>query len=698
MRAAPPRRRAAFAGVVSALLLALGLAGPAAGHAGLVLASPFPGSGLAQAPGSVILKFSEPLNVSLSRIEVIDSSGLDVGDGATLPVEGDDKAMRRTLGLLPVGQYTVRWTSVSTLDGHTLQGSYRFGVGTAASAASEVRDSPLDSEGPLGLLGRFAALIGLVLWAGAVVLRRASQRAGLAPATVARLARGAPALVAVGTSLSIASSSLVATGSLAALGGVFASPSGLLRLTVVVAAALGLLVGPRVPWAFGLVALVAVLAEAASGHAAASPLPPLAVGSFALHLAAAGVWVYAIVAGLLASTSLRQALATFTPYAVGAAAVTALTGITNAALALTGPADLLATGYGLAVLWKVGAFALMVSLGSLHFVLRRRADIAERRLSGPVRGEMSAALAAVALATLLVGFPNPPREAESAEQLTGLDPVLAQLGEREALSVAEASGPFVVGMTFLPPRPGAVEVRVQVIGVEPGDGLRDARLIATSAGTSLEVPLLACGLGCFGGTASLDVEGEWRLEVAIASNRGAIDVSATLPLPAADGTAEFARALAAMEGLRTATLEERLRGSTDGPLLIYRYRFQAPDRLRLEIGEAERIIIGERDYSRQGSGAWGESSFPAPGFSWPGDYYRSFWRGAVAARILGTETVDGVPSRVVAFVRPELPAWFRIWVGIEDGLVRRMEMRAQGHLMSQLYSAFDAPLMIEPPS
>jgi hypothetical protein len=39
----------------------------------------------------------------------------------------------------------------------------------------------------------------------------------------------------------------------------------------------------------------------------------------------------------------------------------------------------------------------------------------------------------------------------------------------------------------------------------------------------------------------------------------------------------------------------------------------------------------------------------------------------------------------------------RLWVGIDDGLVHRMEMRAEAHLMDQQYDAFDMPLHITAP-
>jgi len=70
-----------------------------------------------------------------------------------------------------------------------------------------------------------------------------------------------------------------------------------------------------------------------------------------------------------------------------------------------------------------------------------------------------------------------------------------------------------------------------------------------------------------------------------------------------------------------------------------------------------------------------------------------------APRILGLEDVDGVPTRIVSFFVQvgQTPYWYRLWVD-RDGLVRRAEMRGQGHFMDHHYRDFDAALRIEPPS
>lgn len=679
--------------------LTLGAPAATLAHAELVLASPEPGTGLAQAPAAVIIKFSEPLNVALSRIEVFDGSGADVGQGPTLVVAGDPRAMRRPLGLLPTGQYKVAWTSVSALDGHTLRGTYSFAVGTGADPGTTLADSPLDSEGPLGLIGRFAALVALGTWLASVLLRRPSRKAGLDPAKTARIARLGPAIAFAGTALSIVSTTLVATGSLTAIGGVLASPSGEARLVVLAATALGVLFGSRFPPVAIVLAGLAIFAEAASGHAASSVLPPVAIASFAIHLAAVGVWVYAIAASLLAAPDLRRALGRFTPYAVGAAVLTAATGLVNAVLELADPADLVQTAYGLVLVVKSIAFVLMASFGLLHFAWRRRPATAEPMPRSPLRAEAVAAVVALILATLLVGFPNPPREAEaSAASLTTTDPVLAGLGGRDALSIADASGLFIVGLTVLSPRPGPAQIRVQVLGVDAGDGLRNARFTAGSGDASVTIALgESCGLGCFTGNANFEKAGDWRLGVSIDTNRGPISIEASVPLPAPDGSAALAHALSSEEGLKTAVLTEKLRGNADGPTIVATYKFQAPDRAEITVNDSTQILAGLEQFRRTGSGPWDKSTFPAPGFSWPTGYYRDFWHGAAAVRVLGTETVDGVPSEIIAFVRPDIPAWFRVWVGTSDGLLRRADMRAEGHIMNQAYTQLNGPITVTTP-
>jgi putative copper export protein len=563
-----------------------------------------------------------------------------------------------------------------------------------------VASSPIDSEGTLGLAGRFIALAGLALWTGSVVTGRLATRAGVPRDRLALLRTIGPRLALAGTALSVFSSAFVASGTLTALPDVLlASPSGHFRLALLVAAALGSTTPGHHPLPSTVLAGVAVVAEAASGHAGSSPAPIPAVASFAVHLGAVGVWLFAITASALAGRGLPVALRAFSPCAVAAAGVVGASGIANATLAHGHPGDLVSTGYGCTVLVKAGAFAVMAGLGLLHRARRRRPQPDIGAMRRPLHVELGVGVAVLGLATVLVGFPNPPREAEASARLLGPDPVLGELTGRPALSLAEPSGPFIVGLTLLPPRPGRVELRLHVIGTQPGDGLRHARVRATGpGGEATELALSSCGLACFAGRARLVGDGTWHVEAAVASNRGPIQLLADVPLPAPDGTAELERARRAMESLRSARMREEFRGREDGEVLQSDYEFAAPDALAFDLRGSKQIRIGRRSFAQSAPGAaWAVSESPVP-LSWPSGYYQDFWGQRAAARILSTEEVDGVPSRVIAFLRPELPAWFKVWVGVSDGLVRRQEMLTEGHLMDHTYRAFNQPASIEPPT
>lgn len=54
-------------------------------------------------------------------------------------------------------------------------------------------------------------------------------------------------------------------------------------------------------------------------------------------------------------------------------------------------------------------------------------------------------------------------------------------------------------------------------------------------------------------------------------------------------------------------------------------------------------------------------------------------------------------TTVLSVARPDVDAWFELYVGEDDGLVRRMVMTAEGHLMRQTYGEFNAPGTIDAP-
>lgn len=162
---------------LAALLAVLAPGTPAWAHVQLVAADPVKDATLAKAPTAVTLTFSERLNPDFATIVVSDAAGRRVP--ASAPAVAAEVA---TVTLTPPpanGAHTVAYRVVS-VDGHTVQGSYRLTVADPAlPAAVPVRSAgapapaaapPADSGGlPTGALIALGAL-GVLLAVGALVL------------------------------------------------------------------------------------------------------------------------------------------------------------------------------------------------------------------------------------------------------------------------------------------------------------------------------------------------------------------------------------------------------------------------------------------------------------------------------------------------------------------------------------------------
>jgi copper transport protein len=686
------RRAVAAAGLVLAILVLR--ASPASAHASLTGADPAPGATLPQAPGAIVLQFSEAVDPLCSTLTVTGPGGRDATDGPTEAIANDERALRRPLGLEPPGRYDVMWTAVSADDGHVESGRYSFGVGTPAPPTRESSGGAVSSAGLLGLASQLLLVGALTFWSGAVLLGRAARRAGVAAVAVATIRRACPALalVAVVVRAGAAAATAPTVGRvvltvLAGRAGVFGT------LVVAVAAGVGLFAHRLTPVALSAV-VVALTAQAAAGHAGATTLPAVAVAVLVVHLLAAGVWLFAITAALLARR-LRSALAILSPYAVAAAVAVVATGVEGAALERVGAGQLLTTGYGRVLLVKASVFVAVAGLGGWQ-AYRRRARARLARLQIPVRLEAAAAGLALVVATVLAASPPP---ATFSPVLAGAsaDSVLGSVDGRHALSIADATGPYVVGLTISPPQPGPVATRVEILSTDANDLFSEVAVHAAADGPSSTISLRPVGTGVFAGGGRIERNGAWSFGVSFLARDVLHHVTLAVTLPAPDGAGELAEAFAAEERLTSVRLHETLRAATGSGPITADYRFRAPDSFAFTVNGTQQIDIGARAYRQdQSSGPWTVDN-TGFAFGWPSPYFRQAWANATAVRVVGADVVDGIPSHIVAFVRPDLPAWFELWIGDADGLVRREEMRAEGHLMQHDYAGFNAATPIDPP-
>ena len=674
------------AATVLAAIAVVALPARALAHAGFVSSTPEPGSTLGTAPGQVILTFSEPLNTRLSRATVLQPDGRT----AAGRVIADDRV---TIDLTTnqIGVYEVSWTTVSVVDGHTLSGSFRFGVGVSPGAGAEggTTDEPTGRD-LLVSVGRLVEDVSLLLLLGLLLLGRlARRRPSLEWVRTPVLPVFAAALV--GGLVVVLGEALVAAPSPSG-GAVFTYLStglpGWARLGRVLLEAVGVLVAWRWPRRAAPFAVGAVVALATAGHAAAIQPRAWGIAVESIHLLSAGLWAGGVMSLALQrpldgwrGAAGRTLLDRFTSPALASFAVTAGTGVIRGIQEVGGLAALFGSSYGLVLMAKVLIVLAMVQLSVLAW----------RRIAFFPRAETAAAVLAIGAAALLSAFPLPPgRLAEASE---GPGPAeVSPVPAGEGLTLGSHAGPVLVGLTLQPGRPGPNELTIYVLGPEATAALP---VRATVDGAS--VALSQCADTCRRG--EVDLRGGDVVAVDVGVSVGGRATFRLPALPAAPGEELLQKTIGAMGALTSYRLKEDLTSGL-GTTVHATYAFTAPNSFESDVeqeGSAVRTVwIGDTRYTREGNGVWkierGAPAVPVPTYIW--DSFRPYQD----VRILGRTSLDGVRTTEIAFAggSSDLPVWFRLWVDTR-GLVHRAEMRAPGHFMDHRYYDYDAPITIEPP-
>lgn len=649
---------------------------PAGAHATIVLSKPAAGEELRSAPGTVVLTFSEPLIRSLSKVVVIDPNG-----GRHEGRPRGERSMDARIRTNAPGIYRVEWKTVSPVDGHSLEGRFSFGVGVKP-----------DEEAGTNLAPRTRQLVLAVF--------RATEYAGLLAATgmmlISFLGRREPRLEWVSANLRIpltlalfsgivvvGGEALLASSNLSGAPDFFGTYPGLARLLRLGFEAAALAFAPSIA-AAGINVVFSLLALSAAGHAAAIRPASVGIGVDAVHLFSAGIWAGGILALAVVSAGSnedwRELLNRFTPIAIPAFLVTVLTGVLRGTQELSQLSDLWSSGYGAVLLAKSLGVLAMIPLSVLAWRRSIKRPLAEALVAGLV----------ILAAGLLAAFPLPPARVAEAEVATEKSSI-SGLPKPEDLTLGAYAGEVLLGITLRPGEPGRNEVLIYLLPIEGEEEAREVTVSAEVDGKRLK--LETCGSTCRKTISTLS--GGERLSLDLSgTKRGNAQVQ--IPAIAApDATSILQKMDARMRFLKTFRIDETLRPAK-APTSA-RYSLQAPDRLHMEVSSGfESIRIGQASYQRESQAAqWkveqGAPAIKVPFFIWGTPPFAS-------ARILGSESVNGMGFTLVGFFedRGGLPIWFKQWID-PDGLVRKAEMRAQGHFMDHRYFDFDAPFPIERP-
>jgi Uncharacterized protein, homolog of Cu resistance protein CopC len=385
-------------------------------HTALVSSTPAAGSRLASAPRQIRLVFSEPLEPTLARIELVKDGHL-----LMLSVGGDPHdvhALVASLGELSPGGYRIMWRVVSA-DGHPVSGAVDFAVGGAAlpSPLSE-RDEVSTAWGPTlwrapvvpallrGLgVGALMALTGLLGFA-AYARRRGEGTRPRSSRVAARLAIAAAALLVLHFVAWLAN----AAPNHQLTGDVFTEVAAthpgqveLWRTGLALLALWALLLARREPMAL-LFAAAALIVGGASGHSAAI-VPMIAIPARVFHLLAGAAWLGGVLRLLTMddSTHFTVEAERVSSVALGAVVLVALSGAVQTVLFLPSFIDLRHSAYGWLVCAKIAGLLALIAFGA-HYRVRMLPRLATHGIVARFRGTLRYELLVMSLVVLLGGL------------------------------------------------------------------------------------------------------------------------------------------------------------------------------------------------------------------------------------------------------------------------------------------------------
>jgi copper transport protein len=554
------RLRAWMAVIAAAGGVALAAPGVASAHAYLVKTVPAASRVLDTAPKTVALTYDEAVEPRFAIISVTNAAGAQETAGPVRRSPADPDTLVVALKPnLPEGWYLIYWRAIS-VDGHPVQGAFTYAVGPNPGPAPRFAIPSIagSATSPQPLITRTVMFLSVMIAIGLFVLRfliarvlpRRTDGSGLRALSVAFVAASVIGLLAIAAYLDASTAvdslrSVFDVGGLVPLFRVTAFGRGYVDMLLCFAlfclagwTALYLdradreqrSVAELAAQAGALLAAGAVLiVPGTAGHAAQTSPAGLTLSADWLHLVSGSLWLgglvgllvlwFAVPAGRRVG-ALAAVVPRFSNLALGAVAVLAISGTIEAIDHMPTLNALWKTGYGVAILVKIGILlaALVVASGNLLrtapalAAARRdpqRASGAAGLLRGLALGETALVAGAVFVAALLSSLAPPP------PAFALQNAALAQVGPGPVAHTVTRNG-YRLSVIVSPNKAAAPDSFALRI-TRNGRPVRHANVTLTFNHTEMEMPqqqyqLTETGPGVYARSApALIMVGNWSL-------------------------------------------------------------------------------------------------------------------------------------------------------------------------------------------
>jgi copper transport protein len=633
--------------------------------------------------------------------------------------------------MLAAGTYTVRWRVISE-DGHPINGTYQFSVGAAGAASAPLEETAAPTVA-WSIVGRsfhlaaLSALVGPLLFL--LVVRPAHPKVRQRLWLV--MVWGSIALLPAALTMFVAQAAAVG-GSLASVWQ-WTSTSDLIRTMW------GRLWVVRTAWAFLAIAVawlgrrrslsdpndrqtvfaatlvpvvvVILTTTAMNGHAAATRPIWVSIPLDWIHLAATAAWLGGLAALATAAFPVLSALPVkhqdsalaplatrFSTLALVCVELLVVTGLYQSWAHVDSLQSLTSTGYGRALLVKLGLIAAMMVPAAVNLlVIRPRLKLLNRTtgdLYRRFRWTVGTELFIGTMVLVVVGSltsTQPARVEAAARRAT--QPAAAPPRER-GLMMADEVGAKLAMLNVSPVRVGSNRLEIQLQDSTGAAAGVDVRLRIIPPALSGVLPWTvtpAVDGGHYRATAVLAPAGQWGVEISTADSEEHATAAFAFEVPARDAGELLIAAVNRMNRLSSAV--EDVETHADGIRSAATITYRAPDRERWTQGNGERgteITIGSTRFVRAGK-TWQQE--PVPLFRWPAFEPHS----SADALLTGREVIGGIECLVIAYVNPADGSRHRAWIATDDMRIIRHSEMAPGRVVTTRYSQFDVPVQIDTP-